>query len=249
MTQNTLPVRAFAEFSDKGKRAIQEDFFLGLKEKGIFVVADGFGGPVAGVEASKLACESVRNYLVKEAGDREATMPFVLRSYFSLAGNVLFNALLHANFKLCLSNRNKDVNEKGGASILAAFQDGDLLALANVGACSAWLFRDGEATELVVPRTYARMVEPFLTQAPAALQIPLMAVGMTDDLEPEIVEVRLKPRDWVLFQTDGLSREAVYFLQELQRRGFEQGKVIDAVQDFFSTAKYEENATGQLIFY
>ena len=69
-----------------GSRSAQEDFVLSDAEKGIFVLADGFGGPNPGAAASKAACESVKHFLFKEAGDRDATMPFVLRSYFSLGG-------------------------------------------------------------------------------------------------------------------------------------------------------------------
>src|SRR5690348_26492 len=108
--------RAVVTFMSKGVRAGQEDFLLVDKEKNIFVVADGFGGPVPGAEAAKAACEAVRSFLFKEAGDREATLPFVLRTYFSLAGNVLFNSLIHANKKLKDANRKKNVHEKGGAS-------------------------------------------------------------------------------------------------------------------------------------
>src|SRR4051812_39855735 len=83
--------RSVSVYTAKGARPAQEDHALALQEKGIVVVADGFGGPMPGAAASKAACEGVRDFLVREAGDLEATLPFVLRSYFSLAGNVLFN--------------------------------------------------------------------------------------------------------------------------------------------------------------
>ena len=103
----------------------------------------------------------MKHFLFKEAGDRDATLPFVLRSYFSLAGNVLFNALIFANRKVLKLNGKKNVHEKGGASLIAGFMDGDLLALANVGVCSAMLMREGKSQELVVPRSYGKLADPF----------------------------------------------------------------------------------------
>ncbi|HUP57351.1 MAG TPA: hypothetical protein VM598_07865, partial [Bdellovibrionota bacterium] len=122
-----MSIRSVTVFQSSGSRPFQEDHVITQRERGIFVVADGFGGPVAGVAAAKTACEEVRNFLFKEAGDQDATLPFVLRSYFSLAGNVLFNALIHANRKVHLPNKKKAINERGGASVLAGYLDGNLL--------------------------------------------------------------------------------------------------------------------------
>jgi protein phosphatase len=212
-------VRAVSVFSATGSRPFQEDFVVASHEKGIFVVADGFGGPSAGATASKTACEAVRGFLEKEAGDLEATLPFVLRSYFSLAGNVLFNALIHANRKVSALNKDKNVHEKGGASVLAGFLDGDLLALASVGACSAWLMRGGQQTELVTPRTYGRLAEPFRADPAPNARVPLAAIGVAEDLEPEVVEYRVRPGDWLILHTDGLTSEARAELLALQARG------------------------------
>jgi PPM family protein phosphatase len=204
MAPSRIGIEAMTVFSGRGARPEQEDEALAAREKGIFVVADGFGGP-QGAGAARAACEGVRSFLVKEAGDRDATMPFVLRSYFSLAGNVLFNALVHANRKVMRLNRDKGVNERGGASVLAGYIDGDLLALANAGGCAAWLFRDGGAAELVIPRTYARLCDPIAGDGADDARIPLTALGLGEDLEPEIFEYRLRKGDWLLLHTDGVS--------------------------------------------
>jgi serine/threonine protein phosphatase PrpC len=147
-------IKTSYSFLNIGQRPIQEDAVLANQEKGIFVVADGFGGGSSGTLAAKTACAEIEKFLFKEAGDLEATLPFVLRSYFSLAGNVLFNALIHANRKIFELNKGKSIHEKGGASAIAAFLDGDLLAIANVGSCSASVVRDGKTQELVTPRSY-----------------------------------------------------------------------------------------------
>ena len=222
---------------------------LSNREKGIFVVADGFGGPAAGVSAAKAACEAVHRFLEKEAGDLEATFPFVFRSYFSLAGNVLFNALIFANRKVQSLNQKKGVHERGGASAVAAFMDGDLLALASVGACSAWLLRDGKMSELVVPRTYAKLRDPFSVDPLEQWQVPLMTLGTAEDLEPEIFEYQMKPGDWLLLQSDGLKQEQRQAILGHQLKQLSPEKSLEEVSKLLESSHFTDNASLSLVIF
>ena len=212
-------VRGITVFTHPGQRSVQEDFVLTNQEKGIFVVADGFGGASAGARAAQTACESVKKFLEHEARDAEATLPFVLRSYISLAGNVLFNAILFANQKILGLNKSKGVHEKGGSSVIAGYLDGDLLSLANVGGCTAWLGRGGRTVELVVPRTYGKLKDPFARDCPQEWSAPLTALGISEDLEPEIMEVQIHPGDWLMLHSDGLGSETRDRVFEVQGQG------------------------------
>ncbi len=247
--QTRLPVKAIVNFSHAGNRPYEEDHTLALQQKGIFVVADGFGGPSPGKAASRSACEGVRDFLDKEAGDLDATLPFVLRSYFSLAGNVLFNALVYANIKVLHLNREKNVHEKGGASVLAAFMDGDLLALANVGACTAFLIRGGKPVELVTPRTYGRLANPFTDRATDDQQVPLMALGMSDDLEPEIFEYRIRPGDWLVLQTDGVPPPLLGALATQQAKKQPAPRASDEINSILKSSTYMDNASAMVILF
>lgn len=245
----SLKISALSSFSHLGTRPIQEDYALASEEKKIFIVADGFGGPKAGIDAAKLACESVQKFLFKEAGDLDATLPFVLRSYYSLAGNVLFNALIYANRQVKLSNKNRNIHEKGGASVVAGFLDGDLLAIANVGVCTAWLFRDGEALELIIPRSLGRLVDPFHPEQEGELAVPLMALGVSEDLEPEIVEYRIKPGDWLAFGSDGILTAQFYSIASIQQKKDKLDQSIHEVKARLSESRYSDNASISLVFF
>lgn len=237
----TERIKGFTLFSTQGNAPSQEDFTIAKKDRGLFVVADGFGGMSAGIAASKIACDSVLQFLEREAGDIEATLPFVLRSYFSLAGNVLFNALIHANRNVFNFNKGKALNEKGGSSCVAGFLDEDLLALANIGCCSVYLIRSGKIQELVTPRSYAKLCNPMDEDPEAGLAIPLMSMGMSEDLEPEIIEFRVQPGDWVVLQTDGVRSE---MRKELLKLHTEQNI---KVEDRVSKIQCEDNASFALI--
>ena len=198
-----LPLRWVEGLQFQGQAPVQEDYFEVNPERGIFMIADGFGGS-AGEAAAKLAVKSIRQFLEQEAGDLDATLPFELRPYFSLAGNVLFNAVAYANQKVMKLNQNRSSMQAGGASLLAGYLEGRLLALANVGSCSAHLFRGGRSKEIAVPKTLERQVNPFEETSPMGISVPLMSFGTAKLLEPEIIEVEMKPGDQLCFQTPGI---------------------------------------------
>jgi PPM family protein phosphatase len=243
-----VSARAAVSFASAGQRPVQEDHAVAEPGRGIFAVADGFGGPAAGAAASRAACEAVKSFLVKEAGDAEATLPFVLRPYFSLAGNVLFNAVLHANRRVRALNRDKGVHERGGASLVAALVDGEMLTVANAGCCTAWLLRGGSARELVLPRSYGRVVDPFAGGG-AAADAPLVSLGVHEELEAEIFEYRMRPGDWLVLASDGLTEEAREGILAVKRRELSLAQAQEQVLTWLGGCRFNDNATVSLIIF
>lgn len=186
----------------QGAAPIQEDCFEYNSERGIFVLSDGFGGS-HGREASLTAVRSIRNYLEQEAGDLDATLPFEIRPYFSLAGNVLFNAISFANQSVYKQNESHSALNSGGASVLAATLDGNLLSLASVGACRAFLKRNNQVKELVQPRSLGRQKDPFSVSNELST-VPMMSLGTAKRLEPELTEVEVRVGDELLWLSTGV---------------------------------------------
>ena len=195
-----LPIQWAEGFQLQGTAPVQEDFFEVNPKRGIFILADGFGG-TAGKKAAEITVKSVKKFLEQEAGDLDATLPFELRSYFSLAGNILFNAISYANQQLMKENESLAMMERGGASLIAGYLEGKLLALANVGACRLHLSREGKVKEVVTPKTLERQSNPFLEESDSS--IPLMSFGTAKNLEPEITEIELMAGDQLCFGTSG----------------------------------------------
>ncbi len=191
---------------EQGQRSRQEDALLSIPEQGLFVVADGFGGKVPGKKAADLACESVARFLEKEARDRDATLPFVLKPYYSLAGNVLLNAIVYANQRIRSEFKSVKSNGRGGASVCAGFLDGHVFAFASFGSCSVEVIRDGTRKEIVTPRSYSRLMDPTgASDLKIGFQFPIVALGLLDEIEPEVFEMRIEKGDWVILRTDGVS--------------------------------------------
>lgn len=246
-----MEIKSIFTHADGGPRPVNEDYVLALPHRGIVAVADGFGGAVAGLQAAKLGCESVKEFLEREAGDLEATLPFVLRKSYSLVGNVLFNAVIHSNRKVFHSNGKKNVHEKGGCSLIAAYLDDSLLAIASAGACSAYMIREGEVSELVVPKTYRRLMEPRAGLNLKYPDVPFAALGMSGDMEPEIAEYRVRSGDWVLLSTDGITREVVDDLgrwQHARERAGQPTGAEKAVEALKRLQSHENRAFGLYVF-
>lgn len=226
----------------RGGEPVSENAALCNELQKVFVVSDGFGGPVAGLNAAKQASEAIQDFLCTQAGDREATLPFVLRNYFSLAGNVLYNAVIFANRRLNKLNDRKTLNERGGASAIAALVDGEFLALAQVGCCSAWLYRGDREKELVAPRSYGALRDPFSFRRDGLHRVPLMALGMEEDLEPEISEFLLKRGDWLLLATQGLPEAVRILIREV--RGMARESALDELIRGMQAIEREGNEIG-----
>ena len=238
--KSKLPIRWAEGFQFQGSAPVQEDFFEVNPERGIFILADGFGGSL-GKKAAEIAVKSVKNFLEQEAGDLDATLPFELRSYFSLAGNVLFNAVSYANQKLMKENQLLPMMERGGASLIAGYLEGKLLAVASVGACRLHLSREGKIKELVSPKTLERQTNPFLDESESA--IPLMSFGTVKQLEPEIHEIEVHAGDQLCFETSG-------FRQSMRNKLFQlksHNEFSHAVDEMSSNTRLTRNASALFV--
>ena len=77
--------------TDAGRRrSSNEDRHSSHPEVGLFIVADGMGGHVAGEVASRVAVESISAFIQETAGaDRNRTWPFPFEPDLSFEGNRL----------------------------------------------------------------------------------------------------------------------------------------------------------------
>lgn len=212
-SKKRIPVKFAEGFQFQGMFPLQEDFFELNPSRGIFVLADGFGG-TPGRRAAELAVQSVRKFMEQEAGDLDATLPFELRPYFSLAGNVLLNAISFANQKVLEMNRDRSWEESGGASLIAGYLEGRLLSVAQAGTCRLFLKRGGNLKQITAPKSLLSQVNPFEEEGEGD-SVPLMSLGTSKRLEPEITEIELRPGDQLFMETSGMRSEVRRKLAQL----------------------------------
>jgi len=237
------------QFSSQGVRPAQEDFMLADSERGIFACADGFGGQEYGSRASELACRSIKDFLVNQLGDRDATLPFEYRKYFTLGENVLFNALSFANYKVFKENAGKGLNHSGGASVAAGFLSGDRLSVGVVGTCEVLVLRDGRIRRILGGSNYAQLWEPFESHEFLSMQFPLQSLGTYEDVQAEMREFRIQRGDWVLLKTDGVSDGLAASIAEIQLDRLSSTKIIDMCRSLSDSWDFLDNAAYSLAIF
>src|SRR5919112_3533795 len=93
---------SWAVRTDAGRRRTSnEDSHSTRPDIGLFIVADGMGGHVAGEVASRVAVESIAAFIEETAGaDRNRTWPFPFEPDLSLEANRLKAAFRLANRRI-----------------------------------------------------------------------------------------------------------------------------------------------------
>jgi serine/threonine protein phosphatase PrpC len=256
-------VRGVLSVISPGSRPAQEDFLVSMPEKGVFSIGDGLGAGGAGQMAAQIGCEASASFLVRNSGDSDATLPFILRRYFTLEANMVFNSLIHANREICNFNRTRDISRKGGASVLTAFVERGFVALGTAGLCSARLYRGDQPPALLNrPRGYRNLENPteelagFLDAQAVHGDVPMMALGLHDEFEPEVFEFKVRSGDWLLLHTDGVPARVARLISEARReveQGNESERVLEGLQSSLRGAlsgpEVSDNASILLAFF
>src|SRR5512134_4148298 len=93
---------SWAVKTDPGlRRTSNEDSYSNRPDLGLFIVADGMGGHVAGEVASRVAVEAISAFIEETAGaDKNRTWPFPFEPALSLEANRLKAAFRLANRRI-----------------------------------------------------------------------------------------------------------------------------------------------------
>jgi len=201
-----------AGLTDVGrKRKGNEDFFHIDLERALFIVADGMGGHVAGEVASKLAVQTIQEFMRVSDTDSEITWPFEFDKNLSEGGNRIQVAIQLANREIVRHMATREEHRGMGTTVVTAVVEDDACYIGHVGDSRAYLVREGEIRQLTRDHTFVneQVEKGFMSKAEAerhpARNILTRAVGSTEDLAVDISETPLQPGDFVLLCSDGLS--------------------------------------------
>src|SRR5437764_5547364 len=149
-----MDVKAYG-LTDVGRqRQHNEDTFLVEDEAHLFLVADGMGGHAAGEIASRIAVDSINEFIVHTKED-DGTWPHAYDEAYKRTTNRLMAAVHLANTRVLEAMR-KDARLRGmGTTVVAGLADDATMSIAHVGDSRAYLIRGGELTRITHDHSWA----------------------------------------------------------------------------------------------
>jgi protein phosphatase len=196
-------------------RTNNEDCFRVVQSLNLYVLADGMGGEAHGEVASALAVESVVKHCLEGVENPDATLVGEARTGLSEKARRLVSAVHLANDKVYRSAEQHPEQEGMGATMTAAWIDQSQLSIAHVGDSRVYLLRNGMLEQLTSDHSLvAEQVRRGIITASEAEQsnlqsVLLRALGTQPEVEVDVEQVELFPRDILLLCSDGLTRMVI----------------------------------------
>ncbi len=212
MTPKPLLSFTWAVASDPGlRRASNEDSYRVRPDIGLFIVADGMGGHVAGEVASRIAVEASEAFIEETAGaDKNRTWPFPFDPTISLEANRLKAAFRLANRKIANAIANEQ-DLRGMATTASAMLAGSRTAcVAHVGDSRVYVLRGSSLSQLTHDHSWVEeQVRAGTMSASAARQHPwrnvvTRALSGGEDPDIDVVEIEPAAGERYLLCSDGL---------------------------------------------
>lgn len=207
-----LPSLTWAVTSDPGlKRTSNEDSYSTRPDVGLFVVADGMGGHVAGEVASRVAVEAIESFIQETAGaDKNRTWPFPFDPTISLEANRLRAAFRLANRKIASAIADSQ-DLRGMATTASAVLLGPRSAsVAHVGDSRVYVLRGGELEQITNDHSWVEEQVRAGTLTPSAARqhpwrnVVTRALSGGEDPEVDVTEVSPRSGERFLLCSDGL---------------------------------------------
>ena len=204
---------ACAARTDPGRRrAANEDCYCARPDLGLFVVADGMGGHVAGEVAARIAVDEVERCIESTAGAGPTDVwPAPFDPAVSTDGNRLTASLAVANRSIAdRVGRAEELRGMATTAVAIIVGDGNA-ALAHVGDSRAYLRGAGGLRRLTRDHSWVEEQMQTGLLSPAAARdhpwrnVVTRALSGADPLQPDVCEVPLAAGDRLLLCSDGLS--------------------------------------------
>ncbi len=193
------------------KRKSNEDFMQFDSGIGFAVVADGMGGHQSGEVASRLAVETLQDFIGRAHGDRDLTWPFGITGERSFEANCLSTGIRLANRSVYRRAADREELTGMGTTLVAVLLRDGRLTYAGVGDSRVYLFRENRLQQITRDDSWIeaaiaqqlidvseRDVHPFR-------HVLTKAIGLQEDVEFEVREERLRAGDRILLCSDGLT--------------------------------------------
>lgn len=192
---------AFFGKSDVGfRRTNNEDIFIVNDELKFCLAADGMGGAAAGELASRIFAETATE-VFSGTGDRTDKKSLdLVRKSFAVANKKILDH----------TARNIKHRGMGCTAELVSFSNGGYI-LGHIGDSRTYCLRDGKLRQLTQDHSFVQeqinqgLMTPEEAKNHRFRNVILRAVGVGDNLAPDILKGKVLPGDLFLLCSDGLT--------------------------------------------
>jgi len=192
------------------QRQHNEDSYLVAGDARLFLVADGMGGHAAGEIASRIAVDSISEFILHTKED-DGTWPHAYDEHYKRVTNRLMAAVRMANTRVLEAMR-KDARLRGmGTTVVACLADEKTMSVAHVGDSRAYLIRDGQLSRITNDHSWVfeQVQAGMLTEAEAEKHplrnVITRALGGALQVAPDASEIEIRSGDVYLLCSDGLT--------------------------------------------
>ncbi len=181
-------------------RAGNEDAFLMLPDKGIFIVADGMGGHAAGEVASEMAVQLIARRLDGVLGRPDAEATNMIRLAINEANGAIFERTV------------TEPEKRGmGTTATALVINGSRYIIGQVGDSRTYLLRGDEFSQVTKDHSYvqeqvdAGYLTPEQARTHPYSNVITRCVGANAEVVPDVYLGTIQTGDVLLLASDGLT--------------------------------------------
>jgi protein phosphatase len=168
---------------------MNEDVYVLREDRGLFLVCDGMGGAPAGEVASQLAAEAILERL--DATDQAGEAANGSSDYLPWT-NRLADAVRMSNEVVYHHGQADRARAEMGTTVVGAWLNHHIASVAHVGDSRAYLWHDNDLQ--------------LLTCDHGDQNVLVRVVGGGPDVDVDLHEVPVRPGDYLLLCSDGLTR-------------------------------------------
>ena len=199
----------FIGLSDVGKvRETNQDYYYIPKEDEeikLAILADGMGGYNGGEIASKLATETIKNYI---SNNLYSTLPEK-----NEIEKLILNAIEYANMVVYEKSKENENLSGMGTTLEVCLIYNNMVYVAHIGDSRVYLIRDNKIKQLTTDHSYVENLikEGKITKEEAInhpkKNIITKALGCSAFVEPDIMQIKIKSQDIIIMTSDGLTNK------------------------------------------
>ena len=237
------------------KRQENEDSFCLAPDLGLYVVADGMGGHAAGEVASRLAVETIQQWMAKYLAGGDTAMLGPPAASGSPEAGYLLSSIRLANRLIFNAAKGRQDYAGMGTTVVAVLTRGDTVMLAHVGDSRIYRIRDGKIAQISRDHSFVQeQVDRGIISAEGATtsqyrHMITRALGLKDTVDIDLTEKPAVAGDVLLLCSDGLSDllEDEEILTAVQGHAADLEQACQALVDRANYKGGDDNITTLLI--